>query len=71
MISLIITLVIYIIVFGLLYWLIDYLLGVFPLPDPIGRIIRAAVVILMVVALIGVLLEATGTSTGLPRLRWQ
>jgi hypothetical protein len=69
MISLLITIIVYIVVLGLLYWLVDYLLGVFPLPDPVGKLIRAAVIIIMVLVLVGLLLEAAGTPTGLPRLR--
>jgi hypothetical protein len=61
MIGLLVTLIVYALVLGLLYWLVDYLLGVFPLPDPIGRIIRA----------VGLLLGFTGADYGLPRMRWR
>ena len=40
MIGALLTLVIYILILGLLYWLFDYLLGVVPLPDPLGSIGR-------------------------------
>jgi hypothetical protein len=71
MIGLLVTLIVYALVLGLLYWLVDYLLGVFPLPDPIGRIIRAAVIVIIVLILVGLLLSFTGADYGLPRLRWQ
>jgi hypothetical protein len=69
MISALVTLVIYALVLGLIYWLVDYLLGIFPLPDPAGRIVRAAVVIIIVLVLISVLLGVFGETVYVPRLR--
>ena len=71
MINSLITLIVYALILGLLYWLADYLLGMFPLPDPLGLIIRAAVIIILVLIVIGVLLGLTGSGydIGLPRLR--
>lgn len=72
MIGAVITLIVYAIILGLLYWLAEYLLGIFPLPDPAGRIVRAAIVVIIVIVLISVLLDVLGVaSTGVPRLRWQ
>lgn len=69
MIGALITLVVYLLVLGLLYWLADYLLGVFPLPDPLGRIARAIVIVVLVLILISILLGVLGQGydLGLPR----
>jgi hypothetical protein len=68
MIGTLITLIVYAIVLGLLYWLVDYLLGVFPLPDPIPRIIRAVMIVIIVLILISIILGLAGVE-GVPRLR--
>lgn len=72
MIGALLTLVIYALILGLLYWLCDYLLGVFPLPEPMNRIVRAAVIIIMVLILISILLGVLGAGydLGLPRWRY-
>src|SRR4029077_19784625 len=72
MIGALLTLVIYILVLGLLYWLCGYLLGVFPLPDPLNRIARAAVNIILALALCSILLGVLGAcfDLGLPRWRY-
>lgn len=71
MIGALLTLIVYALVLGLIYWLADYLLGVFPLPDPAGRVVRAALVIISVLVLIGLLLDMVGVATGLPRFSWR
>ncbi len=71
MIGALLTLVVYALVLGLLYWLCEYLLGIFPLPEPAGHIVRAAVVVIIVLVLIGVLLNVLGVSTGLDLPRWR
>jgi hypothetical protein len=72
MIGVLLTLVLYIIVFGLLWWLVQYLLGLFPLPDPAPRVIQAILAIILVLFLIGVLAQAFGVAeTGFPVLRWR
>ena len=64
------TLVIYIIVFGLIWWLVQYLLGLFPLPDPAPRVIQAILAIVLVLFLIGVVLSLTGGGDlGFPVIR--
>ena len=72
MIGALLTLVIYLLVLGLLYWLCDYLLGVFPLPEPMNRIARAIVIIILVLILISILLSVLGAGVdlGLPRWRY-
>ena len=69
MIGALLTLIIYIIILGLLYWLMTYLLGIFPLPDPAGRIAQAIVVVVIVFVLIFLLLDLLGAGHfGFPRL---
>jgi hypothetical protein len=71
MIMSLLTIVIYVVILGLLYWLCDYLLGLFPLPEPMNRIVRAIVIILLVLILISILLSilGSGPEIGLPRFR--
>ena len=70
MIGALLTLVIYILILGLLYWLCDYLLGIFPLPDPLNRIARAILIVVLVLILISVLLNVLGgVELGLPTFR--
>ena len=72
MIGALLTLVLYILVFGLLYWLVEYLLGLFPLPDPAPRVIRAVLAVILVLFLIGVIMQAFGGGEyGFPALRWR
>jgi hypothetical protein len=72
MIGALLTLVLYILVFGLLYWLVEYLLGLFPLPDPAPRVIRAVLAIILVLFLIGVIVQGFGGGEyGFPALRWR
>jgi hypothetical protein len=71
MIMSLLTLVVYILILGLLYWLCDYLLGLFPLPEPMNRIVRAIVIVVLVLILISILLNVLGAGydLGLPRFR--
>jgi hypothetical protein len=71
MIGALLTLVVYILIIGLLYWLCDYLLGLFPLPEPMNRIARAIVIVILVLILISILLGVLGQGydLGLPRFR--
>jgi hypothetical protein len=72
MIGALLTLVLYILIFGLLWWLVQYLLGLFPLPDPAPRVIQAVLAVILVLFLIGVILQAFGGSEyGFPILRWR
>jgi hypothetical protein len=64
-ISTIFTLIIVLLVIGLLVWLAFYILQQFPLPDPIGRIIRVIVVVLAVLVLIVFLLNIAGVGPGI------
>jgi hypothetical protein len=46
-------------------WLAFYVVGQFPLPDPIGRIIQVVIVVIAVLVLITILLNLAGVGTGL------
>ena len=69
MIGALITLIIYLIILGLLFLLVQYLLQLFPLPDPFGRVIQALIIIVGVLVVIGLLLDLGGYPVGFPRLR--
>ena len=47
----------------------EYLLQLFPLPDPFGRVIQALIIIVGVLVVIGLLLDLGGYPVGFPRLR--
>lgn len=70
MISSLISLVIYIIILAVLWWLVNYVLDNFPLPEPANRLVRVAVVIIIVLAAVFILLGVFGVvEVNLPRLR--
>jgi hypothetical protein len=58
MLSALITILVIAIVAGLIYWVLDAI----PVPQPINRFAKIAVVVLAVIALIYVLLGAGGIS---------
>jgi hypothetical protein len=72
MIGALITLIIYVVVLSLLWWLANYILDNFPLPDPANRIVRVAIVIIIVLAAVYVLLGVFGMGgvEGVPRFRF-
>jgi heme A synthase len=47
-------------------WLATWLLQQFPPPDPINRIAYAAVVVIAVLFILGILLKAFGVDIGIP-----
>ena len=53
-------LIIILLVLGILVWLAFYVLSQFPVPEPIGRIIRVVVVVVAVLVLIAILLNIAG-----------
>ena len=57
MVEALIWLVVVVIILSLLIWLIDYL----PVPSPLNRFAKIGVVVLGTIAVIYVLLKATGT----------
>jgi len=71
MIGALLTLVVYVVILAVLWWLANYILDNFPLPEPANKIVRVALVIIIVIAAIYVLLDALGLVTGgVPRLRF-
>lgn len=69
MVQLLITIIIYAVIFGLLYWLVDYIVRTVPIPDPFGKILIMAVIVIGVLMIIGLLLEIAGHPLGLPRIQ--
>jgi hypothetical protein len=63
MIDLLVYLAVFVIVVCLVWWLLTQL----PLPEPAGRIIQIAVVVIVAVVVIGLLLNFAGHGPG---LRW-
>jgi small basic protein len=63
------TALVYLIVVGLVvgvvFWLMDYL----PVPEPLNRFIKIAAILIGLIALIMILLDATGTDVGLRSVR--
>jgi hypothetical protein len=62
MIQALVYLVVVLIVLGLLTWLIDYL----PVPQPLNRFAKIAIVIIGALIIIAVLLSVAGVNTGFP-----
>ena len=62
MLQALILLLVIILVVGLIYWVIDAV----PVPHPLNRFVKIAVVVIGVIAVIYVLLGAVGINTGLP-----
>ena len=60
MIGALISLIVYVIILAVLYWLVNYVLDNFPLPEPANRIVRVAVVIIIVLAAIHLVLGVFG-----------
>lgn len=63
-----ISLIVYLAVIGLVAYLATYVLGQFPPPDPLGRVLRVAIIVVAVLLVIYVLLGAFGLGSGLPVL---
>jgi hypothetical protein len=55
-----IELLVYIAIAVIVLVTIYYLLSQFPLPDPIGKIVNIAIVVVAVIVIIGILLSLTG-----------
>lgn len=72
MIGALITLIVYILVLGLLWFLLDYVLTMFPPPEPAGRLIRVVVVVIFVLIAIYLLLGVFGVGgiEGVPRFKF-
>lgn len=69
MIGELITLIIYLLVLGIILWLIYYVLDAIPIPEPINRIVKIAVVVIVSLVVIVLLLQLIGVNLGnVPRL---
>jgi hypothetical protein len=68
MIGTLVSLIVTLLILGLLFWLVTYLLSLFPLPDPFGRVIQAVFAVICILIVISVL---TGYDAGFPVLRWR
>lgn len=62
MVGALITILVVAIVAGLIYWVLDAI----PVPQPLNRFAKIAVVVVAVIALIVVLLGLGGVNVGLP-----
>lgn len=58
----IITLIVYLAVIGILAWLATYLLTAFPPPEPLPKLLRVAVIVVAVLAVVYLLLGAFGVA---------
>lgn len=60
LIALVVTIIILVLVLGLL----QYVLNLFPPPEPLGNVLRVVVVIIVVLVVIGILLDIAGMPIG-------
>lgn len=70
MITGLINLIVYLLVLGIVVALIYYVVDAIPLPEPINRIVKVAVVVLCALAVILLLLQLIGVGGGvdLPKI---
>jgi hypothetical protein len=69
MIAGLITLIVYLLVVGILLALVWYVLDAIPIPDPINRFIKIAVVVVAALVIILVLLQLVGgAGVGFPKI---
>lgn len=61
-----ITALVYLVIIAALAWLATYVVSQFPPPEPVARIIRVAIVIVAVLAVVFVIANAFGVA--IPRL---
>ena len=69
MIGVLIQLIIWLIVVGVIYWAFTQLIGLVPLPAPIGQIIHVLLVIILVFIVLYAVLQvlgAVGVGGGMP-----
>jgi len=65
-ISSLVTLLIWILVIALLVWLVFWVLAQFNPPEPIGKIVRVAVVVIAALILISLLMQVAGVGWHAP-----
>jgi amino acid transporter len=70
MISALITLIVYLLILGILIWLVYYVVDAIPLPEPINRIVKLAVVVVCALIVIVLLLNllGAGVNIDLPKI---
>lgn len=70
MIPALITLIVYLLIVGLLWWLVIYVIDTIPIPDPPARVIKIALMVLLVLIIISLILNLFGHLGGvdLPKL---
>lgn len=51
---------IYLIIIGVVAWLATYILSQFPPPDPLGRVLRVAILVIAIIAAVIVVAGAFG-----------
>ena len=70
MIGALISLIIYLVILAVIWWLGNYALDTFPLPEPANRILRFALVVIIVLAALYVLAGVLGLEgLNVPRMR--
>jgi hypothetical protein len=59
-----VNLIVYLLVVGILVGLVYYVVDAIPLPEPINRIVKVAIVVLCALIVVVLLLDLVGVSTG-------
>jgi len=67
-IATLITLIVYLLIVGILLALVTYVVRAIPIPDPLGRIIVIAAVVIGVLIVLVLLLDLIGVGSGLSSL---
>ena len=65
MIGALVNLIVYLLIVGILIWLVIYVVDAIPIPQPLNRIIRVAVVVVAALIVILLLLDLLGVGGGL------
>jgi hypothetical protein len=60
MISMLVTLIIYLLIVGLLLALVFYVVDAIPIPDPFGRFLKIAIIVIACLVVILLLLQMVG-----------
>lgn len=65
MIMALVNLIIYLLIVGILIWLVYYVVDAIPLPQPINKIVKLAVVVVTALIIIVLLLNLVGVGGGI------
>lgn len=71
MIPALVNLIVYLLIAGILIALVYYVVDAIPLPPPINRLIKLAVVVIACLIIVLLLLQLVGVGTGVPVPRLQ